>query len=808
MKRDSILLAALLLLGFLMAACDQPGGGGAKSGGDTGPKPVNDSASTPKNVPVDVDVLANDGHAQGAALSILNVGLPSHGSAQVLPGDVVRYTPAAGFAGTDAFQYFVTDQTGATASAQVTVTVLNGAPLAVADVAVTPVDTPVDIDVLANDSDPDGDALDVTASTTPTHGTVVQVSPGMLRYTPPSGFQGVDSFVYTASDGAATHDALVDITIGAGVNAPPVAVDDSGSTRVGLPLYINVLGNDSDADGDALAVTAVGNGASGTVSNVGHGVLKYSPVGSFTGSDSFIYTVSDGRDQAQATVHVSVVAGANNAPVATDDTAQTDQRSAVVIDVLANDTDADNDPLALVSASTPARGTVQVNGTTITYTPHGDLTGLDSFMYIVEDNQLGTHAATVTVEVLPRWSVASSSAHGTAHPTGLTNPVYGHARDVWLTDVDGDQKLDVLYTGVTGYQTGTPDQVTVLRNQSTQGSPATGPNEEYESGGDHMQMAVGDLNGDGLPDVAVNNCLNNAVSVYLNDPTQPGTYLPRQMFMASPRGNLLTIGIGITDFDSDGKNDLVLGTTPFGPGTPQDELVVLINTTPTGNLTASFTAHAVWTGTSGQTVCISIADLNGDGKPDVVAAQWSTNIYATSVWVFLNTTTTAGTPTVAGAPEMLSTVGQCWWVATGDFNGDGQHDIVSMHDGTISLWINNTPVGATQLSLAARQNLGFFGGNRGGVQAADVNGDGKCDIVTSSGTYDIAPWQNTVYVFLNHTEPGAASASFMPRLDIKAANISKPWQTAVGDVDGDGVAELVVGGLGPTPITILRGQIP
>jgi hypothetical protein len=125
-------------------------------------------------------------------------------------------------------------------------------------------------------------------------------------YTPAPGFSGSDSFGYTVSDGQGGFaTATVGVTVTAS-NHPPVAANDSAITNQAVPVTVLVLANDSDADGDALAVSAVGPAAHGSTA-IGGGGVVYTPAAGYYGSDSFAYTVSDGQGGfATATVSVQV----------------------------------------------------------------------------------------------------------------------------------------------------------------------------------------------------------------------------------------------------------------------------------------------------------------------------------------------------------------------------------------------------------------------------------------------------------------------------------------------------------------------
>ena len=184
------------------------------------PEAVNDDATTPQDTPVDVDVVANDTDTDPEdTLSITAVSAPSHGTATIASGSatIVTYTPNSGFSGADSFDYTVSDGTD-TATGTVTITVAagNNPPVATDDAVTTPQDTPVDVDVVANDTDLDPeDTLSITAVTAPSNGTamITSGSSTTVTYTPDSGFSGVDSFDYTVSDGTVTDTGTVTVNV-------------------------------------------------------------------------------------------------------------------------------------------------------------------------------------------------------------------------------------------------------------------------------------------------------------------------------------------------------------------------------------------------------------------------------------------------------------------------------------------------------------------------------------------------------------------------------------------------------------------
>ncbi|HEX9637847.1 MAG TPA: Ig-like domain-containing protein [Acidobacteriota bacterium] len=278
-------------------------------------------------------------------------------------------------------------------------------PRAMDDDAATDEDTPVVIGLLANDSDANGDPLTVTEVTAPMHGTVVNNGDGTVTYTPAPDFFSPpdDSFQYTVCDpGGLCAQASVHVTVNP-VNDAPVANDDSATTPQDTPVTVDVLGNDSDPEGDSLAVVSVSDPPHGTAVNNGDGTVTYTPDPGFFSppDDSFEYTVSDGGLTDTATVTVTVTQGqSNQAPVANDDSATTPQDTPVTVDVLANDSDPDGDSLTVTGVSDPANGSAVSNGDgTVTYTPDAGFVGSDSFSYTISDGNGGTATATVSITV-------------------------------------------------------------------------------------------------------------------------------------------------------------------------------------------------------------------------------------------------------------------------------------------------------------------------------------------------------------------------------------------------------------------------
>jgi subtilisin family serine protease len=252
-------------------------------------------------------------------------------------------------------------------------------------------------------------ALALLAEAFPSAG-VAQLEAALTASAHDLGVAGEDnSYGYGLAD---VHAAYQLLSVAA-PNQAPAASNDAWSMSAGATLVVaapGVLGNDSDADGDALTVELASGPASGSLALNGDGSFSYTPHAGFAGTDSFTYRAHDGAlYSGSATVSITVVASVNSPPVATNDSASAPVRkmnayTARRIDVLANDSDPDGnlDPASVSIAAAPNKGgTVTVNADgTVSYTPKLKFRGKETFKYTVRD-QAGalSNAATVTVSV-------------------------------------------------------------------------------------------------------------------------------------------------------------------------------------------------------------------------------------------------------------------------------------------------------------------------------------------------------------------------------------------------------------------------
>ncbi|MFC4701140.1 tandem-95 repeat protein [Glaciecola siphonariae] len=369
--------------------------------------PVNDIPLVPNQIikaledtPVTFDPLANGIDLDNDTLTVSAI-TPSSGSVVTNPDGTITFTPDPDFNGPVSITYTVDDGNGGVINVTVDINVeaTIDPPVANPDTATTPEDTPVTINAVANDSDPDGDPLSITAAVSP-HGVTSIDSNGDVVFTPNDDFTGEASINYTLSDGTgevATGTITVTVTP---VNDAPIASDQTLVTLEDTALIIDPLLNASDIDGDPLSITNIVV-SNGSVSMNADGTLTYTPDANFNGPVTITYFVDDGNGgSVPVTVNINVQATVD-APVANPDTATTSEDQAVTIDVLANDTDADNEALTVVQASS-SNGIVSIDANgDLLFTPNADFNGTAIINYVIEDTSGEMASSTVSVTVTP-----------------------------------------------------------------------------------------------------------------------------------------------------------------------------------------------------------------------------------------------------------------------------------------------------------------------------------------------------------------------------------------------------------------------
>jgi VCBS repeat-containing protein len=442
------------------------------TGSNDAPVAVADTATTTENAPITVDVLANDHDPDdGAVLTVTAASVPMGQGTATIVGNQVQFDPGADFNHLAAGEsqvvnvsYTIQDEHGATSTSTIAVTVTgeNDAPVAVADTATTDENSPVTVNVLANDHDPDdGAVLTVTAASAPSGqgtativGNQVQFDPGTDFDHLAAGASQVVNVSYTIQDEhGATSTSTIAVTV-TGTNDAPVAVADTATTSENVPVTVNVLANDHDPDdGAVLTVTAASApSGQGSVTVVGNQV-QFNPGSDFdhlaVGESQIVnvsYTIQDEHGATSTSTIAVTVTGTNDAPVAVADTATTSENAPVTIDVLANDHDVDDGAmLTVTAASAPSgQGSATIVANHVQFDPGTDFDHLAvgesqvvNLSYTIQDEHGATSSSTVAVTVTgtndaPAIDTANTTATGSV--TELPNNDPGENVAIHHTD--------------------------------------------------------------------------------------------------------------------------------------------------------------------------------------------------------------------------------------------------------------------------------------------------------------------------------------------------------------------------------------
>lgn len=336
-------------------------------------------------------------------------------------------------------------------------------------------------------------------------------------------------------------------------------------------------------------------------------------------------------------------------------------------------------------------------------------------------------------------------------------------------DLNGDGRQDLIYTRFKG--------LAVVSLNTTASPTAAAPSfavkHEADVGARPTAVATADFNGDGRPDVAVANHDSDTASVLLDD-TAPGSETPTfHLQQAFAAGNAPS-SIAAADFNLDGRPDLVVADEL------EEDVSVLLDTTVPGAETPSFATRQTFAVGEAPSA-VAVADLNGDGKPDLIVANHDEE----TVSILLDTTL-PGSTTVTFAPQKAFVSDHApSALAIADFNLDGKLDFVAeSHDGgSGSVFVNDTEPGSFTPNFKLEQVFGW-GILPSAVMTGDFNGDGKPDLaIAGEGSDDVS-------VILDTTAPGASSPTFSLPQELAAGDA--PTSIAAADVNGDGVPDLLV----------------
>ncbi|EPH5597480.1 tandem-95 repeat protein, partial [Vibrio alginolyticus] len=396
---------------------------GIETSGDGSSKPLTNSPVTLSAVEEDSDpititteeLLSNVNIDDADTLVITNVTIESGNGTLIDNSDGSwTYIPEADDDTEVSFSYDIIDDDGGVinGTANLDITPVNDAPIATNDAIQTDEDSLVVIDVLANDSDIEGDDLIITSASVPEEQGIVEIIDGKLVFTPAENFNGNATISYTISDGELEDEAQVSVTVNS-VNDAPIASNDTTITEEDSSVTIDVLPNDTDIDGDKLSIESASvPEAQGTVEIV-DGKLVFTPAENFHGDAEITYTVTDGALTDQATVNVTVNA-VNDAPVVESsiaDQALAEDFTPYSIDLNTAFSDVDNaDGELTFSVSGNSNIQVAIVNGIATFTPTADWNGSEALTFTATDPSGESVSQTVNFTVAPVADIVADNA--------------------------------------------------------------------------------------------------------------------------------------------------------------------------------------------------------------------------------------------------------------------------------------------------------------------------------------------------------------------------------------------------------------
>ena len=326
-----------------------------------------------------------------------------------------------------------------------------------------------------------------------------------------------------------------------------------------------------------------------------------------------------------------------------------------------------------------------------------------------------------------------------------------------LGDLNGDEMTDIV---TANYRSGSLSVLigTVARDSS---QPSFLLKRDLAVGENPMAVAVADLNGDGRPEIVAANYISNSISIFVNT-TAKGSRAPSFAAREDIRTGERPYAISIVDFNGDGRPDIVVVDYK------STAVSVFLNATHPGDTSISL-EERIDLPAQARPVAVAVGDLNGDGKPDIVVANYRSD----SLSVFLSKTMPGAHKPSFSKPFIVAAGSRPMSVGVCDINDDGKPDIVVSDDGSnaVRVLINETPKGDSIPSFVMKAEL-LTGLNPQVVCCPDLNHDGAPDIVTAD--YN----SGSLSIFFNTTRPGDESPSFSTRRELKTG--TAPSSVAVG----------------------------
>jgi hypothetical protein len=362
--------------------------------------------------------------------------------------------------------------------------------------------------------------------------------------------------------------------------------------------------------------------------------------------------------------------------------------------------------------------------------------------------------------------------------TALSSNSFGTRQDfntdlqpqgIALADFDGDGKSDVATSN--NYNTAGAASVSVLRNTSSSPAISFAPKQDHATGGVTYAIASGDVDGDGKPDLVSTSITNISFSVFRNT-SSPGTisFAPKIDFTTS--SSPLSVCIG--DIDKDGKADIVVLNSSA------QTISVFRNTGSIGSV--SF-APKVDFATALSPQSLALADIDGDGKTDIAF----TNKFSNSFSVYRNTST-SGNISMAPRTDIASGAGnETFGISIADIDGDLKPDVAisfsnSSSGGGLQLFRNTSSAGSILLTLNSSLTGGLPSFTYFHSAFNDLNGDGKPDVALA-----VTTTSGVTRIYQNNSSPGVFSFGTINNLQ----NSFAAYGVMIGDLDGDGRSDIV-----------------
>ena len=438
--------------------------------GNTAPTAVDDFATATVGAPLLFDVLYNDRDDEGDALvlSSLQIDEDEPVVASFTSDGLVTVTALS--SGETEIEYTVSD--GAqTADATLIISAVapgedNRSPEAINDFVSTLVDVPIAFEPLINDSDPDGDPLEILelGVVEPADSASFELlADSSVVMSPAPGFLGAVEVPYVVIDRAGGEDSgliRVEVTERSSANRPPILVDDSVLLRPGASAVVTVLANDFDPDGDVIGVVSASSDDDQlSVVVVDRGSVEVSASGDASGTGVVQYVVDDGRGlQSTGVVTVLISERENVPPIAELDLGQVEVGSSTVLDVLANDFDPDGDELSIVAVGEPEIGSLVLRADQLVEAVAGpDDAGTITATYTVEDADGARADGTVSVVIVS--SEVPNKAPIARDDSSLTTVGEPAFIDVLANDVDPENG-DLRVVDVTQPESGGRTEIT------------------------------------------------------------------------------------------------------------------------------------------------------------------------------------------------------------------------------------------------------------------------------------------------------------------------------------------------------------